>query len=228
LNKFIESLTLSFALLVFLSACSRTETQVPALAQNSSPSPIATAEPSSTPAPNSPIRAVDFENFTYPRIGEPRRTVTLRNGEEQTDDDPTLLVNVIYGDVTEDGNEEAMVVHTVSIRGTAIPHFVYIYTMNRNKPRLLWSFDTGDRAEGGLRQVYAENGRLVVELYGKNKFVGGDLYAEDDSISGACCPSLFTRAHYEWRGNRFRRSGQLEVLPNPEGNASYLPLLSRR
>lgn len=38
---------------------------------------------------------------------------------------------------------------------------------------MIWDFDTGGRADGGLRQVYAEDGQLVIELYGKDRVVSG-------------------------------------------------------
>src|SRR5215213_9736513 len=87
------------------------------------------------------------------------------------------------------------------------------------QPRLLWRFEDGDRADGGLRRIYAENGGLVVELYGKRadgtgKIVGSDLFVEDGMMGGDCCPSHFTRAHYKWNGKRFVLRGEPEVLPN--------------
>jgi len=115
------------------------------------------------------------------------------------------------------------VVLTESIRGSAIPYYVYVYGIEWDKPKLLWSFDTGDRADGGLRRAFAENGKLVVDLYGTNIFVGGDYYSGGE---GACCPSHYTRSRYQWTQNHFRRFGQLEVFSN-EGAAPYLPLLEK-
>jgi hypothetical protein len=34
------------------------------------------------------------------------------------------VIDVLYGDVTADGNEDAMVVQSQNIRGSAIPYFV--------------------------------------------------------------------------------------------------------
>jgi hypothetical protein len=92
--------------------------------------------------------------------------------------------------------------------------------MRGNHPGLLWRFEDGDRADGGLRRIYAENGGLVVELYGKGKTVGGDLFADDGMTGGDCCPTHFTRARYRWDGERFMLNGEPEVLPNPEGHGS--------
>lgn len=222
--------SLLFAVCITLSACSRAETQSPVLAQPSpSPSLTPKVEASPSPTPNSPIRSVDFENFTFPAkpiYTDGARYFTLKNGkyagrllDGAIEPYPVGLVDTVYGDVTGDGNEEAMLVFSMSVRGTAIPYYVYVYSMGRNKPKLLWSFATGDRAEGGLRLIYAENGNLVSEIYGKNKYVGGDYYSDSE---GACCPSHYTRSRYEWRGVRFRRKEGLEVLSNPVGSAPYV------
>ena len=157
------------------------------------------------------IRAVDFANFTYPRVGEQRayirrKTFTLEDGEypERGVEDGMHFVRVVYGDVAGDEAEEAIVILGVRTRGTAIPSCVYIYTLRNKRPSLLWGFLTGDRAEGGLHNIYAESGELVVELYGpKERWEG---YAQ---------LMRFTRRRYVWRGNRFRQEGQREVIPLP-------------
>ena len=51
------------------------------------------AEAVASPTPDSPIRSVDFENFTYPKI-ESRGRFTLKDGREPTEDDPRGLVGV--------------------------------------------------------------------------------------------------------------------------------------
>lgn len=185
----------------------------------------------------SPIRDVNFENFTYtadPIYSKGAKTFTLKDGtypgriqDGGVAPGSVSLAHKVYGDVTNDGQDEALLVLTQNIQGSAIPYYVYIYSMESNQPRLLAALATGDRAEGGLRQIFAENGRLVVELYGKQKFIGADRFGRDDSSRGACCPTLFTRSRYEWKNNNFHRTGQLEVSKNPNGGASFLPLLEK-
>ena len=118
-----------------------------------------------------------------------------------------------YGDVTGDGQEEAMVVLYAERGGTESSNDVFVYTLKNGKPVVLWKFASGDRADGGLRKIYAEDGQLVIELAGKNKIIGGDLYADDGTSTGACCPTVFTRTKYQWVGGRFRRRGNFEMLP---------------
>jgi len=175
------------------------------------------------------IRDIDFKNFTYPKLptGKCSRMsrVHLRDGKYGSikNFSPRVVPRggcwqvsvgpVIYGDVTGDGQEDAMVVLYAEAGGTESSNDVFIYTLKRNRPVLLWKFWTGDRAEGGLVKLYAENGQLVVELAGRNKFIGSDYFADDGTSNGACCPTVITRSKYQWLRGAFRRRGRLEVLP---------------
>lgn len=174
------------------------------------------------------IRDIDFRNFSYPSLPTGKcwmNSVRVRNGKYgsmknfspgRTPKGGCWSVDVApieYGDVTGDGREEALAVLYAEVGVTESSEDVFIYALKNEKPTLLWKFATGDRADGGLRRIYAENGQLVVELAGKNKIIGGDLYAPDGTLTGACCPTVFTRTKYRWIRGRFVRSGESEVLP---------------
>jgi hypothetical protein len=131
------------------------------------------------------------------------------------------LADVVYGDVTGDSVEEAMVVHRQSTKGTARPFYVYVYAAGRGKPKLLWSFDAGERGDAGLRRISAEGGELVVELYGRDRVVNGGTSVSEDNI-GVCCPKYYTRSRYGWRGGRFQLKEKEAAVPNPQGNAAYI------
>jgi hypothetical protein len=176
---------------------------------------VASGSQTAAPSPAKSIRSLDFTRVTYPNFpvytddrGTVKR-VTLQPGEAA----PSFTS---FGDITGDGEEEAVVVLGIQNRGSAISDYVYVFTLERGLPRIIWEFQTGDRADGGLRQVYAKDGELVVELFGKNRVVGGDLMLGDEPL---CCPSSFTRAYYRMvnRVLKFQRS---EVEPNPEKNAN--------
>lgn len=169
------------------------------------------------------IRDVDFRNFTYPwpkdyiDPDEPGKKVfALRDGElpETRNKDGRVngmgvsLVKIIYGDATGDGAEEAIIDLSILSGGSALPHIVYIYTLRNGRPLLLWTLSMGDRADDGLRRVYAENGKLVVESY------------SPIDNRGTCCPKYFDRTRYVWRANRFRQESKEKLLPNPEGHGS--------
>jgi len=187
-------------------------------------------------APKKSIRSVDFRNFSYPETEglhiphTRKRSFKLKDGKlPETRDKQgfvdgmgVYLSRVSYGDITGDHQEEAIVVLSIHTGGSAMPNCVYVYAWDQRRPKLLWAFDTGDRADGGLRRVRAENGYLLVELYGNRRILGKDLYAEDKTNRGACCPTFFTRARYKWTGNAFRLASKPKVLPNPTQNASLI------
>jgi len=177
------------------------------------------------------IRKVDFANLTYP--AKPiyaKRGFRLRDGSYKGRPGipgarypwglpyPVSLAAIEYGDVTGDHNEEAMVVLSESVAGSAAPLYIYIYTLGKNRPKPLWAVAGGDRAEGGLRKVYSENGELVIELYGRGARVNGDVFVDDGH--GACCPHSVTRTRYRWKGNHFAQHGKSAVFPYEGGGAS--------
>ena len=177
----------------------------------------------------SPIAKFDFKNFTYvlphgwqnPDSSE----ITLTNGklapvfvatnEEMSDEEKADLkskrrigmsyVTTKFLDVTGDGQDEALVILKVETTGSAIPQLVYVFTWKDDKPELLWPFRTGDRADGGLKDLRVENSELVVELYGQDRFVLGQTETGKitDDEEQLCCPTFFTRSRYKWNGKSF-------------------------
>lgn len=156
------------------------------------------------------IREVDFRNFTYPLSGSllghdrlrwlppeaksPRKPIHLVNGEaltksssfvmdghEYTQWEGFTLQSVTFADLTGDGQEQAIVVLHYLSGGTQQTDYVYIYSFTGAKPRLLGYFHTGDRADSGLRKVFGDHGKLVVELLDPMK------------RSGDCCSSGIVR-----------------------------------
>jgi hypothetical protein len=168
------------------------------------------------------IRCVDFANFTYPAavafsFGNPNepifhdtaKTFALREGSYQGEEEvpPLGLGYLNYGDVTNDGSEEALVTLTVETKGTAIPHVTYVYGLNGGVPKLLWSFSTGDRLSNGLWRVYADNGGLVIERYiGNSKDLPFRIF--------------FARVRYQWRGDHFEQVVAEEILETSEQSAA--------
>jgi hypothetical protein len=206
-------------------------------------SPTAAPAPSSKPEGESAgpsqggsvqsLQSVDFKNFTYPfphgdGQSDEDDGFTLRDGSMEPHRDERGVANdesvefgsVSFGDVTGDNSEEAIVVLVVFTGGSAVYQRVYIYSLEAGRPKPLWAFETGDRADGGLYGVYAEKGGLVVELNGKDRVIGKNLYGGDDEHTGACCPKVFTRTLYRWDGSRFAQSGKPRVLPLPRDGDS--------
>lgn len=218
----VATFTVGVSVFLFLSLLRSDRGHIPAavIVDDAQPIPPLTFPESS---PDSPIRKIDFRNFTYPsHVVREAGGFKVRNGEllpKRKDsfgrplDTWLVLSDVTYGDVTGDGEEEAIVVLCWVTGGSAMPDFVYIYGLRKEKPRLLWVFETGDRADGGYKDVFAEDGKLIIELLGKDKIIGTDLYKDDGTTNGLCCPTHFTRTKYEWANNRFRKQGKSEVLP---------------
>lgn len=172
------------------------------------------------------IRSIDFDNFTYPgsTYGQrggytPEQTFTLKHGKWGDWRDGLTLKKVIYGDVTGDGQEEAILTFDQDTEGSAGVSNVYIYTLEKRRPKVLWAFESGDRADGGLRRISVSQGKLVVELYGKETKIEGSETTLTTEFGGLCCPKSFTRTRYEWINERFRQSGGMEIFPNPEAES---------
>lgn len=183
---------------------------------------------------HSPLVTVDFKNFTYPL---PRGwhhpdgdEIVLENGrlqpkirdvhEDMSPEDKAAAraerrigmsyVTTKYFDIDDDGLDEAAVILKIETGGTAIPQLVYLYTWKDDKPELIWNFRTGDRADGGLKDIRIENGETIVELYGQDRFILGQT--ETGKITGdeeqLCCPTHFTRSFYKWNGRSFTLAGK--------------------
>ena len=194
---------------------------------------------------NSPLGKIDFKNYSYPL---PRgwqnpdgSDLTLINGklepvaaDADLGMDPEEAANAksqprIGGsyvttrsfDVTGDGQDEALVIIKIETTGSAIPQVVYVYTYKDEKPELIWYFRTGDRADGGLKDLRPENGQLVVELYGQDRFLLGET--ETAKVTGdeeqICCPTFFTRSVYKWNGKNFLMQGKRLTFSVADPNA---------
>ena len=114
-------------------------------------SPTVNSSSASTPNLDSPIRKVDFNNFTYPWTDDysskEEKIFTLKNGEipfERESQMGVSLVKTEYFDVTSDKADEAILTFSIQTGGSAVPALIYIYKSENDNPKLLWSFATGD------------------------------------------------------------------------------------
>ena len=157
----------------------------------------------------------DFKNFTYPL---PRgwqdidvQEITLENGKRPMSAEKIGMeyVTAKFFDVTGDGRDEAFVILKVLTGSITIPQIVYIFEERDEHPELLWYFRTGDRAEGGLKRIYPEEGSLAIELFGRDRYIFDQM--ETSKIVGdeqqPCCPSHYTKTLYKREGERFVLDG---------------------
>ena len=138
---------LGFAIIINFSACQKSVADKVDISPSPTVSISQTPLPMQTPEINSPIRKIDFKNFTYPDA-ESYPGFKLRNGEKpyiHLKEDGIELGKIDYADVTNDGVEDAILFMSIQTGGSAIPNIVYFYTLQNNKPKSLWSFMTGDR-----------------------------------------------------------------------------------
>src|SRR5712692_5706548 len=205
---------------------------VPAASQSPSTNNVNSppAQATASPSPSSSIRKVDFKNFTYPWYpsGYPaphgERKITLRDGEMKVDAVKNIdrlragLPNVSYADLTGDGKEEAIVTVVTNFDPNGSVACIFVYTLRSDEPKLLWSHETGDRANGGLRSLRVEGFDLVVEQYDIKFDWAKGSYEEGTAL---CCPKRFIRSHYRWDGEHFEKS-KSETLPNEYDNARFL------
>ncbi len=211
-----------FAFLAFCFGCGQTKAVVDQKVQQTAPAKTPDIPPTlseildkKNTITESALGKFDFRNFTFPL---PRgwqdvdsKEITLENGERGMTEDRIGMsyLTTKFGDADGDGKDEAFVILRVRTGGGAIPHLVYVFEWKDGAPEILWYFRTGDRSDGGLKRVYADKGNLVVELFGQDRYIFGQM--ETLKIVGdeprLCCPSNFTRNVYKREANTFRLEG---------------------
>jgi hypothetical protein len=233
----IAALIIASAFLMLISACragdapARVEpAETPQIVQTPEPSPSPTVQKipnlqaellsGKSSTTESPIGRFDFMNHTYkvPRGWQDSdgKDVELRNGRremEMTDAVERIGFSHVatrYFDATGDGQDEAVVILVIETGGSAKPHVVYVFGWKNNEPEPLWHFRTGDRSDGGLKDIRIENGEFLIELYGQDRYIVGELdtakiFGDEEQL---CCPTHFTRSRYKWNGSNFRLDGK--------------------
>lgn len=167
-----------------------------------------------------PIGKIDFANFTYqlPKGWQSaeQKEIKLENGKFPYSKESAgfFLKEVKFGDLTGDGKSEAIVVLGVVTGGLTNMNIVYI--MQTEEPNIMWFFETGDRSDGGLKDVRAENGMLYVEFFSKDRYIFQQKETQevaDDMHIPPCCPNFYTKSRYKWNGKAFVIQGKWESLP---------------
>lgn len=171
----------------------------------------------------STIREVDFKNFTYP-VETGKDTFTLKNGETPFGDGKDILFaleNIEFADLTNDGEDEALI-KMLSEYGKTSTGFMYVYTLENQKPKILWSAATGFDVQGGLKRLYSDKGELIVELFGKNQFTESknkfEFLGETGAAKNSYRPRRFTKFRFKWNGEKFVPEGEPELLDDDSDN----------
>jgi hypothetical protein len=168
------------------------------------------------------IHQVDFTNFKYlwnaPNLGvpdtwtwlpgKPTSTARLIGGKHDFSLAETpagtyqgvhlTFVSVTYGDLNDDGEDDAAVELSFSTGGTVGWRYLFVFTLRNGKPTLLGRLQSGARADGGLVRVAIAQGFLVLDFEDTNRRVGD------------CCSEGYVRVRYRWQGGVFVASGPPE------------------
>ncbi|MEP7365783.1 MAG: hypothetical protein ABI972_21220 [Acidobacteriota bacterium] len=176
-------------------------------------------------APQS-IRDVDWKNYSYPLPetdgvpGEVRwmapgtkAIASLSNGRFVVTDDscsdnirdcPSVTFDSVrYGALTGITSTLASVVLTYHTGGTAHWQYVYLYSLDAGKPRLIDFLRTGSRADQGLRAVSIAGGNLIL------------VVNDPDKRQGDCCSAGTITTRYRWTGSSFSPIAQPEYKTDP-------------
>ena len=154
---------------------------------------------------SSPIRRIDFHNFTFPwtkTFGNGEKSFTLKNRTSDLSDERQLFVSnlISYVTIADHLGEQALVVIGIG-DGNATYHMLYVYAVDKGKPRLLESFEFGSE-NVYLRTAFAARGELVIERH---------LQQDSDP---ECCPSIIEISYYRWQKNRFIQQGEPQKIAN--------------
>ena len=158
------------------------------------------------------IRSIDFRNFTYhPSIVD--ESVHARNGKYEDEETSFTVGKVIYGDLTNDGQEEAVVTTIYEMKDAANPANSsfpegYIYTMNNGEATLLGKFDVGEIGYRDYERYLNPRDKCNNWIWGaggvqsiQNGFVVFAL-----AVGGRYCPTPIkydVTLKYKWDGTRF-------------------------
>jgi hypothetical protein len=165
------------------------------------------------PADNSAsdIRQVDFKNFTFTREKD-AETIQFREGKYIGDGNRNyFLMRTAYGDITGDGNDEAIVL----LRGqnTLISRTldeVFIYSLKNGRAALLTNF------EGEKRGDYI----LSISSLGSNFRVGNNVLVIDQAVAldddNNRIPTRFYTVKYRWNGSRMVETERTKLKLIPE------------
>jgi hypothetical protein len=204
--------------------------------QNNSSEPSSSISTSKTPAlplvvekpevlNDDSIRHIDFKNFTYhwfPKWDEKYRgkgAIVLKDGEWKDKSSYRLnravgfeFNSVQFGDLTGDKKEEAIIVLSIQTQGNSLGNVIFVYGLDKKMPKLLWVYETGDRADGGFRFLEIEDGFLVIAQNTLDaEFQGKSIQAP------ACCPENYLKGKYKWRGGGFQKISE-SILAIPGAN----------
>jgi hypothetical protein len=125
------------------------------------------------------FKRIEFKNFSYPykfSYDGRKINIALNDGEYEYETKPSgggwfNLSDVFYVDLTNDKSPEAIVLlWHVSCGGSCDggAGLFYIYTLEQNKLKPLWQFESDSLAYGcGLKSFTVKDKKITMELFGR-------------------------------------------------------------
>ncbi|MBI4748385.1 MAG: hypothetical protein HY774_07830 [Acidobacteria bacterium] len=177
------------------------------------------------PAPSS-IRSIDFRNFTYPlpdkrfsELGKKVRVVdgTCDDGSNQMCRAYFHVAEVIYGDLTGDQHEEAVVVTIFgSACGTYYLTNIYVYSLVNRKPLLLAQLKES-QVEEDFKKTYRGDKYQLFESVESGRLIKNKQLTVSYFTTGAhCCPENVSTFRYELRGKKMVLIQNPKRVPNSQ------------
>ncbi len=179
------------------------------------------------------VSKIDFKNFTYPDFsgGTVEKTFTLKNGKsEKKVGAPSYYVRkTYYYDLTGDAKVEAVThIMAESCQVSCDPRSLfYVYTMEKNQPKLLWKIATGMDEFGGLKTINFKVEEIILETFGdcslENWWTKPVMDVKNNPQMKA---SNYTRFVFSLGANGFTQSNR-DLLPLAATNfLKYRPQIS--
>ncbi|HYJ46058.1 MAG TPA: hypothetical protein VEV81_05535 [Pyrinomonadaceae bacterium] len=172
------------------------------------------ARPAAAAGDVSNIRQVDFKNFIYVRLaeGDEAKAIQLRRGTyESADGAQTFLMRVGYGDLTGDGEEEAVVIlRGQATRTSRTLDEVFIYTLAKGMVVPVANFAGGKRGDYICCVNSPENSFRI-----ENQYLVLDLAVALDG-DPQCDPTRYYTIKYRWDGHRMAEVERSPLTPLPE------------
>lgn len=159
------------------------------------------------------IRDVDFKNFRFKLSCGSADSVSLlkvtdgkyRGTKSSLKDVVSLQINEVkYGDLNNDGKEEAVVLYSCGSGASYVYFRGLIFSIRNKKPRLIAEVEGGNKGDGGFYEVSIFKNRLIVQRYQVG--TGGS----------ACCPAFIETTKYRLRGRKLYELGKgtLRKIPS--------------
>ena len=180
------------------------------------------------------ISKTDFTNFTYPvpNIGKLEKSFSLKNGSsEEKDGLPNFtLRKTYYFDLTGDNEDEA-ITHILGggcQMGCESSSLFYIYTLENNKPKLLWKIASAGERYGGLKAAHFRDNEVIIETF-------GDCSLEDWLIktkldlkrNPKLKTTLYSRFQFPFENGLFSSPTKMVLsLENPLNPNNYRPQIT--